>query len=122
MKVDIKVSRIGSGVRAGFWQWRMRRSHRIKGQGKWLGRSAMVFTDTHDANTSARRMVSLMEEAGAQVNFEPALYDFPNTGQTRRRKKTERADRIGAGPGGAFIAMARYGVFVVRGQRNGKPV
>ena len=114
MKVEIKVSRIGSGVHAGFWQWRMRRA---APGGRWLGRSAMVFADAHDANMSAKLITTLMKEAGAEVDIQEAEYDFPRTAKQRRRKQPERVRRIGTGtmPAGPFTRMARFGVFVVKG-------
>ena len=118
LKVEIKVSRIGSGVHEGFWQWRMRRA-RPNVNNKWITRSAQPFTDTYDANKSARRMGVLMEDAGAEVEFVPAVYDFPAAGRTRRRKRLEKVRRIGAGPDGPFVRMAKFGVYVVKGSRIG---
>ena len=116
MKIEIKVTRIGLGVHAGFWQWRMRLGNPGKcgWNGRWFARCNQPFIDAWVANRSADRMAALMKTTGAEVAVERAKYDFPNPGKVRRRNRTERLRRIGAGADGPYARLAQMGIFVVK--------
>ena len=105
------------GEHAGFYQWRMRLGNpgNPGWNGRWFARCNQPFIDADAANKSAGRMAALMKTTGAEVTVVRAKYDFPNSGKVRRRNRTEKIRRMGAGAGGPYAQMAKHGVFVVRG-------